>query len=94
MLNEDGVAPALAGAEAGVTDAGEGPATGVLAMMFLVRISSGGEVSSACSALLAKVLAFMTGVGGNAAALSPPTCIGDFEVWQLSVVLNRPLVEV
>ena len=83
MLNERGVPPALAGAEAGVTDAGEGPATGVLAIMFLVRISSGGEASSACSALLAKVLALRTGVGGSAVALSAPNCIGTLKVWHL-----------
>ena len=83
MLNERGVTPALVGAEAGLPDAGEGPATGVLAMMFLVRISSGGEVLSACSGLLAKGLALRTGVGGSAVALSPPTCIGILKVWHL-----------
>lgn len=74
MVCGRGVAPASGGAEAGVAEAGEGPATGVLAIMFLVRNSNGGEVSSAWSLLLVKTLALMTGVGGCAAALPPPTC--------------------
>lgn len=73
MECQRGVAPASGAVEAGVADAGEGPATGVLAMMFLVRISSGGEVSSAWSRLLVKTIALRTGVGGCAAALPPPT---------------------
>ena len=81
------MAPALTGAEAGVADAGEGPATGVLAMMFLVRISKGGEVSSVCSGLLAKVLVLRTGVEGKAVLLSSPTCIGEFTIWNFRGVV-------
>ena len=68
MLCEKGNAPALPAAEAGVADAGEGPARGVLAMLFRVRNSKGGELSFACSLLLAKVVLLSTGVGGCAAA--------------------------
>ena len=68
MVCEKGNAPALPFAEAGVADAGEGPARGVLAMIFLVRNSNGGEVSFACSLVLAKVVPLSTGVEGCAAA--------------------------
>ncbi len=47
MLLGSGVAAAVAAdVDVGVADAGDGPLTGVLAMMFLVRNSNGGESSS------------------------------------------------
>ena len=57
MLCEKGVPLASADEEAGVVDAGDSPPNGVLAMIFLVRISSGGEVSSTCSTALPQAVA-------------------------------------